>query len=427
MEGKGECAVKTLYYDTVVIGGGPAGIAAAIKTREKGLKTLLIENRDVLGGIPLQCIHPGFGIHYYKQDLTGTEFITRLLDKLVESKTEYLTKTYVHSIEYIDYNDKVVNVISPSGVLEIHAETIIYATGARERHIFEIGVYGDRVDGVYTAGEAQTLMDIFGVLPGREVVVIGSGDVGLIMARRFALEGARVKAVVEILPYPGGLMRNVVQCLRDYDIPLLLGHTVVKIIGKKRVEKVIVAKVDENLRVIPGTEFEIPCDTVIVSAGLRPNIDLLEKIGVVIDPATGGPVVNEYLETSKPGIFVAGNALVINDLVDYAVEQGEIAAEGAHKFVENNGLPSEKWIRVVKGRNIRLIVPHYISGKREVVLYARVSQPEKNVYIEIPEVNYRVFSYGVRPSEMIRIKLKPEHFKKMSSDDKITIQVTPRQ
>jgi len=417
--------VKTLFYDVVVIGGGPAGVAAAIKARDKGLNTILLENREVLGGIPLQCIHPGFGVHYFKEDLTGTEFITRLLDRLVESRVEYLTRAYVHSIKYRDVYDKVVNVVTPSGVLEIHAEAIIYAAGARERHLFEIGAYGDRVDGVYTAGEAQMLMDIYGVLPGREVIIIGSGDVGLIMARRFALEGVRVKAVVEILPYPGGLMRNVVQCLIDYNIPLLLGHRVVRITGRGRVEKAVVARVDENLKPIPGTEFEISCDTVVISAGLRPNIDLLERMGVAVDPSTGGPVVNEYLETSVPGIFAAGNALVINDLVDYAVEQGEVAAEGAYVFVENNGIPSENWLRVVKGRNIRLVVPHYVSGKRNVVLYARVMQPERNVYIEVPEIGYRVFTYGVRPSEMIRLKLRPEHFKRVEGLNRITLQVTP--
>ncbi|MEM4583214.1 MAG: FAD-dependent oxidoreductase, partial [Desulfurococcaceae archaeon] len=257
--------MRVLEYDTVVIGGGPAGIAAAIKATELGLKTILIENRDLLGGIPLQCVHPGFGLHYFKEDLTGTQFITRLLDKLEKLKVEYMLKAHVHSIEYLDYNKKIVNVITPQGVMRILTKTIIYTTGARERHIYEIGVVGDRPDGIYTAGEAQTLMDIYGILPGREIVIIGSGDVGLIMARRFALEGAKVKAVVEILPYPGGLMRNVIQCLRDFNIPLLLGHTVVKVIGKKRVEKVLVAKVDENFKPIPGTEFEIPCDTVVLS------------------------------------------------------------------------------------------------------------------------------------------------------------------
>ncbi|MEM3980181.1 MAG: FAD-dependent oxidoreductase, partial [Ignisphaera sp.] len=236
-----------MEYDVVVIGGGPAGIGAAIKAVELNLRTILLENREVLGGIPLQCIHPGFGVHYFKEDLTGTQFITRLLDKLENLGVESVLKTYVHSIDYVDYYKKIVNVISPRGILRLTTKTIIYAVGARERHLFELGIVGDRPDGVYTAGEAQTLMDIYGVIPGKEVVIVGSGDVGLIMARRFALEGAKVKAVIEILPYPGGLMRNVMQCLRDFDIPLLLQHTVVRVIGRRRVEKVVIPKVDEKL------------------------------------------------------------------------------------------------------------------------------------------------------------------------------------
>jgi NADPH-dependent 2,4-dienoyl-CoA reductase/sulfur reductase-like enzyme len=419
--------MKTLEYDTVVIGGGPAGIAAAIKATELGLKTILIENRDLLGGIPLQCVHTGFGLHYFKEDLTGTQFVTRLLDKLEKLRVEYLLNAHVHSIEYLDYDKKLVNVVTPQGVVRILTKTIIYTTGARERHLYEIGVVGDRPDGIYTAGEAQTLMDIYGIMPGREVVIIGSGDVGLIMARRFALEGAKVKAVIEILPYPGGLMRNVMQCLRDYNIPLLLGHTVVKVVGKKRVEKVIVAKVDENFKPIEGTEFEIPCDTVVLSVGLRPYLKVLEKLGIHIDPATGGPVVNEYLETNIPGVFVAGNALVVNDLVDYAVEQGELAAEGAKVFIENKGIPTKNWKLVEKGRNIRLVVPHAVSGERDVIIYARVANPERNVYVQIPELGFRLFSYGVRPAEMIWLKLRKDMFSKLGADvNKITLEVKPR-
>jgi NADPH-dependent 2,4-dienoyl-CoA reductase/sulfur reductase-like enzyme len=419
--------MKTLEYDTVVIGGGPAGVAAAIKATELGLKTILVENRDLLGGIPLQCVHPGFGLHYFKEDLTGTQFITRLLDKLEKLGVERLLKAHVHSIEYLDYNNKVVNVITSEGVVKILVKTIIYTTGARERHLFEIGVVGDRPDGIYTAGEAQTLMDIHGIMPGKEVVIIGSGDVGLIMARRFTLEGAKVKAVIEILQYPGGLMRNVMQCLNDFNIPLLLGHTVVKVVGKKRVEKVVVAKVDENLKPIQGTEFEMPCDTVILSVGLRPYLGVLEKLGISIDPTTGGPIVNEYLETSIPGIFAAGNALVVNDLVDYVVEQGELAAEGAKVFIENNGIPTKNWKLIEKGRNIRLVVPHSVSGERDVIVYARVAYPERNVYVEIPELGLKLFNYGVRPAQMIRLKLRKDMFSKLGADvNKILLEVKPR-
>jgi len=412
-------------YDTVVIGGGPAGIAAAIRATELGLKTLLVENREILGGIPLQCVHPGFGVHYFGEDLTGSEFAHRLIDRLEKIGAEYLLKAYVHSVNYERFDEKVVNIVTPRGVVRASAKTIIVATGARERHIFEIGVVGDRSDGVYTAGEAQTLMDIHGVLPGREIVIIGSGDVGLIMARRFALEGATVKAVIEILPYPGGLMRNVVQCLQDFGIPLLTSHAVVRIVGKKRVEKVVVARVDESLRPVEGTEFEIPCDTVVIAAGLRPNVDLLEKLGAAIDPATGGPIVNELLETTVPGVFAAGNALVINDLVDYAARQGEVAAEGAHIFVVNGGIPAERWKPVVKGRNIRLAVPHYVSGRRSVTIYARVQKPERRVFVQIPEVGFRRFEMAVRPAEMIRAELSEDTFKRVADADRVTLEVVP--
>lgn len=415
-------------YDTIVIGGGPAGIAASIKAKELGLKVLLIENRGLLGGIPLQCVHPGFGLHYFKEDLTGTEFITRLLDKLHSHGVEYLLNAYVHSIDLVNPTEKIVNVVTRNGVKRLKTRTIIFATGARERHIFEINVLGNRPDGIYTAGEAQTLMDIYGVLPGKEVVVIGSGDVGMIMARRFALEGAKVKAVIELMPYPGGLMRNVVQCLQDYNIPLYLSHVVTKVIGKDRVEKVVVARVDENLKPIPGTEFEITCDTVIVAAGLVPYVELLEQIGVVMDPATRGPIVNDYLETTMPGLFVAGNALVINDLVDYAAEQGEWAAESAKYFIENNGIPTPEsgWKKVVKGRNVRLVAPHYISCEKSVVIYARVSSPESNVVVQIPEIGLKMRMFKVRPAEMIRLALSRSILQKAKSFDRITLEVLPQ-
>jgi len=412
-------------YDTVIIGGGPAGIAAVIKAVELGLKTVLIENKDLLGGIPLQCVHPGFGIHYFKEDLTGTQFIHRLLDRMEKLGVECLLKAHVCSIEYKDYGEKIVNVITRNGVMKLNAKTIIYTAGARERHLFEIGVVGDRPDGVYTAGEAQTLMDIYGIMPGKEIVIVGSGDVGLIMARRFALEGAQVKAVIEILPYPGGLMRNVTQCLKDFNIPLLLSHDVVKVVGRKRVEKVVVARVDENFRPIEGTEFEIPCDTVVIAAGLRPNIDLLEKLGVLIDSATGGPVVNELLESSVPGVFVAGNALVINDLVDYVVEQGELAVKGAYIFVSSNGISTVDWKSVVKGRNVRLVVPHYISGKRDVTILSRVAKPERKVFVRVSEIDVKEFHIAVRPAEMIKLDLKKEALSKAVNESKITLEVVP--
>lgn len=412
--------------DVVVIGGGPAGMAAAARAAELGLDVMLLENRETLGGVPLQCVHPGFGVHYFGEDVTGTHFAYRLMERVERAGVTCLLKACVHSIELRAYEEKVVNILSRAGVIKVRAKAVICATGARERSIFEIGVAGSRPAGVMTAGEAQLLMDLYGVLPGREVVIVGSGDVGLIVARRFALEGARVRAVVEIMPWPGGLMRNVVQCLHDFNIPLLLSHAVVRVLGRGRVERVVVARVDEGLKPVPGTEFEIPCDTVIVAAGLRPNVDLLERLGCTIDSATGGPIVNELLETSAPGVFAAGNALVINDLVDYAAEQGERAAEGAHLFVEG-GLPATEWLPVVRGRNVRVAVPHYVSGERRVVFYARVERPERGVLVRIPEVGLQAYNAAVRPAEMIRLELEPDRVRPARRAGKLTLEVVPRE
>ncbi|WP_457751276.1 NAD(P)/FAD-dependent oxidoreductase [Thermococcus sp.] len=411
--------IPMLSYDVVVVGGGPAGMAAAVRAKELGLNVLLLDENDYLGGILPQCIHPGFGIHYYREELTGPEFAARLAKRLVELGVEYKTAARVMEIKNYSDLEKVLIFTSPSGAYQVWTKAIIYAAGARERHAFEIGIVGDRVAGIYTAGEAQTLMDIYGIMPGREVVIVGSGDVGLIMARRFALEGAKVKAVVELMPYPGGLARNVM-ILRDFDIPLYLGHKVVEVRGKGRVERVKVVKVDENLNEIPGTEFWIEADTLIISAGLVPSVKKLKAIGVEIDPATGGPVVNDRLETSVPGIFAAGNSLLINDLVDYVAEQGELAAEGAMEFIEKGGIESRKWVKVEKGENVRLLVPHYLSGERDVYLYMRVGRPMEDVELRIPEIGKRLRLPVVKPAEMLRIKLKAEEIRKA---ERLTVEV----
>ncbi|ASJ07651.1 pyridine nucleotide-disulfide oxidoreductase [Thermococcus pacificus] len=409
-----------LSYDVLVIGGGPAGMAAAVRARELGLKVLLLDENDYLGGILPQCIHPGFGLHYFREELTGPEFAARLAKKLIELGVEYRTSARVLEIKNYSDLEKVVIFTSPSGVYQVWTKAVIYAAGARERHAFEIGIVGDRVSGIYTAGEAQTLMDIYGILPGKEIVIVGSGDVGLIMARRFALEGAKVKAVVELMPYPGGLARNVM-ILKDFNIPLYLGHKVVEVRGKGRVQRVKVVKVDENLNEVPGSEFWIEADTLVISAGLVPAVKNLKKIGVEIDPATGGPVVNDRLETSVPGIFVAGNSLVINDLVDYVAEQGELAAEGAKEFIDNGGIESRKWVKVEKGSNVRLVVPHYLSGERDVYLYLRVAKPMEDVELGIPEIGKRLKLPVVKPAEMIRVKLKAEEIQ--NADGKLTVEV----
>jgi len=384
--------IKSGEYDMAVIGGGAAGLAGAIKAEELGMDVVVLESGERLGGIPMQCIHPGFGNFYYKENLTGPEFSERLIEKVEDMEIEYHTHAHVEGIRQISNAEegvKEISVITPRGLIQICVKTILYATGARERHAYEIGITGDRVSGVYTAGEAQTLMDIHGAMPGKSVVIIGSGDIGLIMARRFALEGAEVKAVVEMLPYPGGLQRNVVQCLEDFGIPLLTSHMVVGIKGRKRVEKVVLSEVDDEFRPIENSENEIECDTVAIAAGLLPNIGKLKEAGIAIDPATKGPVVNEYMETPLPGIFVAGNSLAINDYVDYAAKQGEQAAIGAHLYIEN----------------MRLVFPHRISGENDVRIYARVEKPMKNVSIIFPELGKKKVAAKVTPGEMIIVKL----------------------
>ncbi len=410
-------------YDTVVIGGGPAGLAGAIKAKESGLEPLIIENSERIGGIPVQCAHPGFGLFYFEEDLTGPEFSQRLIDKVEDLGIEYITEAHVTEIDQISDVEKSVRVITREGISEISTPTIIYATGARERHIYETGITGDRVSGIYTAGETQTMMDIYGIMPGKEIVIVGSGDVGLIMARRFALEGAEVKGVMEMLPYPGGLARNISQCLRDFDIPLHKQRAVKSVRGDGRVEKVITREVDDDLNPIEGTEEEIECDTVVLATGLIPYIKKLEEIGVLTDPVTQGPVVNEYLETNIPGIFVAGNALTINDYVDYVADQGELAAEGASTYMDGEmmGIKTESWKSVEKGRNIRFVVPHYVSGEKDVTLYARSEEPEPQVKIGIEETSFETDKTSVTPGEMIKIELSKEEIGE--ADEKLTLEV----
>lgn len=404
-------------YDLVVIGGGASGIAAAIKARELGVKKVaLVDEKSYLGGVLPQCIHSGFGLVYFKEDLTGPEFTEKLVQKAKGTDFDIYSETFAFKIVYKDYFEKLVYTVSKHGIQKLKTKTIIYSAGCRERSIHEIGVVGSRPSGVFTAGEAQTLMDIYGIMPGKDIVIVGSGDVGLIMARRFALQGANVKAVIEIMPYPGGLTRNIVQCLNDFNIPLLLSHSVLRVIGKNRVEEVEVCKVDENRRCIEGSKFKIKCDTLIISAGLVPRVELLEDLGVAIDPMTRSAVVNDRLETSLPGIFVAGNSLVVNDLVDYAVEQGETAAQGASEFIFNKGINAIRWKNVKLNGNVRFFVPQLISGDKDVIMYGRVISPEEQVKLKIDEINKEISFLRVRPSEMIRLKLSKDELSNVGGE-----------
>lgn len=410
-------------YDLAIIGGGPAGLAAAVKAWNLEVESvILLDESEILGGVLPQCIHTGFGIHYFKEDLTGPEFAARLINMLRNTGVEISCGTHVAYLSVRSDGLKRIYGYKYGKALEIDSKAVIYAAGCRERSRFEAGILGDRPAGVYTAGEVQTLMDIYGILPGSEVVIIGSGDVGLIMARRFALEGADVKAVVEIMPYPGGLTRNIVQCLEDFGIQLYLSHAVTEIRGKNRVEAVKLAMVDEKRNPIKGTEFEIKCDTVVLAVGLKPRSEILARAGAHIDEATGGPIVNDWLETSIPGVFAAGNVLLVNDLVDYAAEQGEWAAESAYKFLREGGLPRVNFKRVVLGRNVRLIVPQRVSCLQDTIFYGRVLKPEENVLVRFEEADCSFKLPIARPSEMFRFRISSEKLSKINSG-KLTVNV----
>ncbi len=384
-----------MNYDVTVIGGGPAGMGAALKSSELGYKVAIIESSDRLGGILPQCIHTGFGLHYFKENLTGGEFAERFIRRIEKESVDVFLNSYLEKVSIQE--KKELKIITPEGMKNILSRAIIFATGARERNRFEIGILGDRVAGIYTAGEAQAMMDLYGILPGKKILIVGSGDVGLIMARRFALEGCDVVGVVEILPYPGGLMRNVVQCLNDFNIPLLLQHKVVEVRGRRRVEKALV----ENLRT--GERMWIDCDTLIIAAGLVPKVKLLKKIGAEIDEKTYGAIVDEYFQTTIPGIFSAGNSVIINDLADYAVEQGERAAMGVDLYLRN--LLPRKSRRIVPGNNIRYFVPQQVVGDEPFIVYGRITKEMKNAKIMINgKIVYRIPI--ARPSEMFRFRVR---------------------
>lgn len=346
-------------YDVIVIGGGPAGLAAALSARRAGAERVLILERDnVLGGILNQCIHNGFGLHTFKEELTGPEYAARFIAQVEQEHIPYRLGTTVLSVSD---DKKVVCVSREDGLTELQASAIILAMGCRERPRGALNIPGLRPAGIYSAGTAQRLMNVEGYQIGREAVILGSGDIGLIMARRLTLEGAKVKVVAELMPYSGGLKRNIVQCLNDYDIPLKLSHTVVQIHGKNRITGVTLAQVDENRRPIPGTETYYSCDTLLLSCGLLPENELTKTLGAKLSGITGGPEVSDRLQTSVEGVFACGNVLHVHDLVDFVSEEASNAGRNAAEYAKKKLPKSERFIPVLADGGVRYTVPQRID------------------------------------------------------------------
>ncbi|MBQ2811745.1 MAG: FAD-dependent oxidoreductase [Clostridia bacterium] len=394
--------------ELVIIGGGPAGMSAAIAAYEKGIRDILILERDEnLGGILQQCIHNGFGLHKFGEELTGPEYAWRYEKKVRELGIEFKLNTMVLDVS----EDKVITATNTQdGVFQIEAKAVILAMGCRERSKGALNIAGSRPAGIYSAGTAQKFVNMKGYLPGKNIVILGSGDIGLIMARRMTLEGAKVHAVCELMPYSGGLARNIEQCLNDFGIPLKLSHTIIKIHGKDRVEGVTIAQVDDFRKPIAGTEEYIPCDTILFSVGLVPENELSSAASVSLSPITNGAVVDQDRQTSVEGIFSCGNVLHVHDLVDYVSEEAEIAGHAAAEYI--NGNKEEGVLIPVKtDGKIRYTVPQRITKKKDVAVYFRVSNIYKNVMIKVSDGDNVLLSkkkIKVAPGEMESVTLKKE-------------------
>ena len=415
-------------YDIVIIGGGPAGLAAAVSAKEHGCNNILILERDKeLGGILNQCIHNGFGLHTFKEELTGPEYAARYIERIKEKQIEFWLNTMVVDIS----PEKIVTVMNrQEGLVEIKAKSIVLAMGCRERPRGALNIPGYRPAGIFSAGTAQRLVNMEGYLPGREVVILGSGDIGLIMARRMTLEGAKVKVVAELMPYSGGLKRNIVQCLDDYGIPLKLSHTVVDIHGKERLTGVTLAKVDEKLKPIKGTEEYISCDTLLLSVGLIPENELSYGMGIKMQQVTNGPIVDESLETNIEGVFACGNVLHVHDLVDFVSQEAAIAGKNAAIYIGGRQRKEERSKIILRSQaGVRYTVPSSIypeNMEAQTVIRFRVGQIFKNVFVCVYLGNNLLVKRKraiMTPGEMEEIILTKEKIQEFSGEKEMIVRI----